>query len=142
MTTDPHWHRRRVAEHEATHAVVAVKMGLPVEWVTIDQGYDEGINFVAAVKIPDEKLDMERDRLAICVAMAAPSFIDTHRSDEELFRYARMEASLAYEVAGRAGIQPGDVYDQAESLVSDHWVEIADLTDRLMAEGTVTLALA
>jgi|KBSMisStandDraft_5_1062788.scaffolds.fasta_scaffold565216_2 hypothetical protein len=142
MTTDPHWHRRRVAEHEATHAIVALKMGLPVEWVTIEDGYDEGINFVAAVKIPDEKLDMERDRLAICVAMAAPSLLDTHRSDKELFRYAKMEASLAYEIAGRHGITFDEVYDLCVNMVDDHWVEIADLTDRLMAEGTVTLALA
>ena len=130
--------RGAIARHEATHAVVALELGLPVSWVSIDYGVSEGIHFVAAVKIPDEKIDMERDRFAICVAMAAPSFVNTY--DEEVDRYAALEASLAYTVAGKYGIDPGDVYDDAATLTADRQVEIEDLADRLEAEGKVVFA--
>jgi hypothetical protein len=39
--------REAVAQHEATHAVVAMKLELPVEWVSIDYGSDEGTHFTA-----------------------------------------------------------------------------------------------
>jgi hypothetical protein len=132
--------RQHIAKHEATHAVVALKLGLPVSWASIDYGEDEGIHYVAAVKMPDEEIDMERDRFAICVAMAAPSFLDTY--DEEVDRYAKLEASLAYTIAGKNGIDPGWVYDEAAQLVSDNHVEILDLADRLEAEGRVVFAMA
>jgi exoribonuclease II len=132
--------REAIAQHEATHAVVALKLGLPVEWVSIDHGLDEGIHYVAAVKLPDEKLDMERDRFALCVAMAAPSFFLT--SDEEVDHYAELEASLSYTLAGKNGIPPADVYDDAATLVSDNHVEILDLAERLETEGRVVFATA
>jgi len=132
--------RRAIAQHEATHTLVAQAKGLPVEWTSIDRGEDEGVLFVAAVKIPDEKLDMERDRFAICVAMAAPSFFTTE--DEEIDRYSAIEASLAYTIAGKHGIPPADVYDEAATLVSDLQVEIVDLAERLEEEGKVTFAVA
>ena len=127
--------RAALALHEATHATVAMKMGLTVAWVSIDQGYDEGVNFMAAVKIPDESIDMERDREAICVAMAAPSFVIT--DDEEMDRYARAEASLAFTVAGQHGIRPHEVYEEAARLAADLYPEIGDLADRLALEGRV-----
>lgn len=129
--------REAMAVHEATHAEVALKLGLPVEWADIDFG-DEAYNFFAAVSLDDKQLDMERDRFAICVAMAAPSFLDTY--DEEVDRYAKMEADLSYQIAGKNGIDPGDVYDDAATLVSDLQVEIYDLADRLEAEGKVVFA--
>lgn len=136
MTAD--WiKRRRIAEHEACHAVVAMRMGLPVSWVSIDQGTDEGITFTAAVKIPDEQIDRERDCFAICVAMSAPAHLITHHADENMRRYSLMEAGLAYEIAGRNGIEFDDVYDKAVDLVDEHWVEICDLAERLVEEGKV-----
>jgi hypothetical protein len=132
--------RECIAVHEATHAVVALKLGLPVSWVSIEHGYEEGITYSAAVKMPDDQIDMERDRFAICVAMAAPSFLNTY--DEGVDDYARREASLAYWIAAKHAIDPEHVYDDAASLVSDHHVEIYDLADRLEEEGKVMMEMA
>jgi len=134
--------RHDIAQHEAAHAVVAMKLGLPVEWVSIEWGYDEGIHFAAAVKIPDEQIDMERDKLAVCVAMAAPSHIQTHRdTSPDLYEYAHDEANLAYEIAGRAGIEFREVYDLSVNTLDDHWPEVIDLAHRLEAEGKVVYDL-
>jgi hypothetical protein len=135
--------RQHIAQHEAAHAVVAMHMGLPVSWVSIDYGYDEGIQFMAAVKIPDEEIDRERDKLAICVAMAAPSHIQTHRIvARDLWDYAQLEANLAYEIAGRGGIEFREVYDLSLNTLDDHWPEVIDLGHRLEDEGKVVFALA
>jgi len=135
--------RRHIAQHEAAHAVVAQRMGLPVSWVSIDWGYEEGIHFMAAAQIPDELIDMERDKLAICVATAAPSHIHTHREVEpELWRYAQMEADLAYQIAGRGGIEWKEVHDLSLNMLDEHWPEIVELGHRLEDEGKVVFALA
>jgi hypothetical protein len=132
--------REAIAQHEATHAVVAMKLGLPVEWVSIEHGLEEGIRFQAAVKLTDEELDLERDRRDILVAMAAPSFLDTY--DRDVDAYAELEARLAYQLAARNGIDPTDIYDDAATLVSDHFPEVYDLADRLAAEGRVVFTRA
>jgi len=131
--------RVRVAQHEATHAVVAQRMGLPVAWVTIDPGCDEGINFDAAVKIPDELID--RDDLgtirAICVAMAAPFHFHSHL-DHAIGHYAKLEFQLAAELGGAAGVEAEDIYDTSVHLFNEHYGEIIDLAQRLQKEGKVT----
>jgi hypothetical protein len=127
--------RLAIAVHEATHAVIAQKMGLRVVWVSIENSHDEGIDFTAAVKLADENLDMKRDRHAVLVAMAAPSFFNTY--DKDVDRYADLEARLAYEIARRNGIDPGDVYDDAATFVPDLVEEIMDLTELLEDEGRV-----
>ncbi len=127
--------RVHVAEHEAAHAVVAKAMGLPVTWVTIDPGCDEGINFTAAVKIPDEGIDYERDVFAISVAMAAPHHL--HHSGL-LGKYAALEYRLATEVAGRWGYPLEDVFDTSERMLLEHEDEHAELARRLNDEGTVS----
>lgn len=130
-----------IAQHEAAHAIVAQKMGLPVEWVSIEWGYAEGIHFAAAVSIPDEEIDMERDKLAVCVAMAAPSHIQTHRdTSRDLYEYAQDEANLAYEIAGRAGIEFREVFDLSVNTLDEHWPEVIDLAHRLEAEGKVVFS--
>jgi hypothetical protein len=135
--------RQHIAQHEAAHAVVAQRMGLPVSWVSIDWGYEEGIHFAAAAQIPDELLDMERDRLAVCVAMAAPSHIQTHREvASDLWEYAQLEANLAYEIAGRAGIEFDEVHNLSLNMLDEHWPEIVELGHRLEDEGKVVFALA
>lgn len=126
-----------VALHEATHAVVAQKMGLPVSWVTINPGCDEGINFGAAVKIPDELIDRKRDLFAICVSMAAPVHLHDHRG-KPIGHYAQLEFEAALEIAGYAGHEAGAVYDESERLVEEHYSEIIDLSHRLRDEGMVT----
>jgi hypothetical protein len=135
--------RQHIAQHEAAHAVVAQRMGLPVSWVSIEWGYEEGIHFAAAVKIPDEEIDMERDKLAICVAMAAPSHIHTHREvANDLWTYSQLEADLAYEIAGRAGIEFAEVHNLSLDMLDEHWPEIVELGHRLEDEGKVVFALA
>jgi hypothetical protein len=138
--TDLTWTRIRIAEHEATHAIAAMKMGLPVCWVDINQGTAEGIDYMAAVQIPDEHIDRDRDLFAICVAMAAPSFLTMHR-EHEIGRYAQVEAQLAYEMGGRAGITQDAIWDEASDIVRDEWNEILDLSERLVDEGRVDFAV-
>lgn len=135
--THPYWTRLHVAEHEATHAVVARKLGLPVAWVSIVPGHDEGVDFGAAVKIPDDQLDMNDPAClaAVCVAMAAPSFMPNGNAD--IARYADIEADAAYQLGGLLGIEFDTIYDQAEELVWESHEEIHDLAYRLMDEGTV-----
>jgi hypothetical protein len=72
--------------------------------------------------------------------MVAPSFVNTY--DEEVDRYAKLEASLAYEITRRNGIEPEDVYDDAATLTADEQVAICDLADRVEAEGKVVFELA
>lgn len=126
-----------VCEHEAAHAVVAQRMGLPVAWVTINPGCDEGINFDAAVKIPDELIDRDRDLFAICVSMAAPYHFVTHLG-RPIGSYAKLEYQLATEAGGMAGLTAEAIYDESERLFHEHYDEIIDLAQRLQAEGTVT----
>lgn len=137
------WLPTCIAEHEAMHAVAAMRMGLPVAYVTVEPGFEEGVHFPAAVHIPEELIDRERDCLAICVSMSAPSHLDTHRvMAPGLWRYAQLEADSAYEIAGRYGHTFGEVYDHAAIIVSDHLDEMAELAERLVAEGKVVFAAA
>jgi hypothetical protein len=129
-------HRLQVAQHEACHAIAAQQMGLPVAWVTIDPGCDEGVNFMAAVKVPEELIDRERDCFAICVAMAAPAHMISHH-DFVVGRYARMEAEIAYEIGGRQMIPHDEIYERCSEIVDEHYVEILGLAERLLEEGTV-----
>jgi predicted transcriptional regulator len=134
---EKHWlERTHVCEHEACHAVVAQQMGLPVDWVTVDPGCDEGINFAAAVKIPDEKINRAEDIFAICVAMAAPVHFHTH-ARHAIERYAQLEFDLALQMAGMAGIEAGLVYDESAEKFHEHYAEIIELAQRLYEEGTV-----
>jgi hypothetical protein len=128
--------RYRVAMHEAAHAVAAKVMGLTVAWVQIDPGHDEGIDFEAAVKIPDETLDRDRDVKAVCVSMAAPSFIVTH-TGHRIGQYAQIEARAAYGVAEEHGLNYEEVYDLAGDIVDEYWQDILLLADRLTEEGRV-----
>ena len=131
--------RIMVAEHEACHAVVAQKLGLPVAWVTIDPGCDEGLNFDAAVKIPDELIDRDDpDTLKkICLAMATPYHFLTHHNDV-IGHYAALENMLALEIAGMAGIDTEDFDSETYHLFTDNEAEIIALAQRLEAEGTIT----
>ena len=133
--------RFEVAEHEATHAVVAQKMGLPVAWVTIDPGCDEGLNFDAAVKIPDELIDREDpDTIRrVCVAMAAPFHFSSHL-ERPIGHYTVLEYQLALGVAGVAGIDAEDIHDTSARLFREGYDEIIELAERLREAGTVTFA--
>lgn len=129
--------RLAVARHEACHCVVAQKLGLPVAWITIDPGHDEGIDYGAAVKIPDELVDLSDpdQRFAVLVSMAAPAFL--HASNPTLDAYARTERGTAYAMATHHGLEPELIELEASLLVEDYAEEILVLAERLVTEGTV-----
>lgn len=138
-----HWWPTYIAEHEAMHAVAAMKMGLPVAYVTIEPGFEEGVHFPAAVHIPDELIDMERDALAVAVAISAPSHLTIHRRVAPgLWHYSQLEADSAYEVAGRYGVTFDEVWEQTEQIVNDNLGEMVVLAQLLVDEGKVTFDLA
>jgi hypothetical protein len=132
---DPEWRRWCIAYHEACHVIAAQELGLPVAWVDIESGYAEGINFTAAVCIPDEVIDLERDARAIAIAMACPSFLTSrHR---EIDRHAKLEAEAAYEMAESFGIPKGDIWDQAGWIAEWREDEIQEFASRLDHEGRI-----
>jgi hypothetical protein len=112
-------------------------MGLPVAWVTINPGHDEGIDFAAAVKIPDELIDYERDVLALVCSIAAPAQILSH-IEHDIGHYAAIEARVAYDIGAKHGIEFDVIYDICAGIVNELWDEISDLANRLAVEGTVT----
>jgi len=129
-----------IAQHEATHAITAMHLGVPVAWVSIEDGLEEDIHFTAAVRIPDDMLDPERDRFAVLVSMAAPSFLKTY--DKEIDRYAQTEAVAAYRLADKYDLDSDHVYDEAATITGDHFAEVYDLAERLVAEGKVVFERA
>jgi hypothetical protein len=131
---DDYDHRYATALHEATHAIVALALGLPVLWVSILPGYDEeeDIEYPAAVKIRDEAKQYQRH---VLVAMAAPSFLPT--GDEGIDTYAELEAGLAYERAEDEGLAPDSIRYDAERQARRGRARINALAERLVAEGRV-----
>jgi hypothetical protein len=95
--------QRAVAMHEATHAVIGMRLGLPVAWASIVPGYDaeEKMYYPAAVKIVDEANQNQRLVLA---SMAAPAYVPS--GDEGLDGYAEWEAATAYRKAEELGYDP------------------------------------
>jgi hypothetical protein len=131
--------RRRlpVTLHEAAHFVVAQEIGLPVEWASIDPGYDaeEKLHYPAAVKITDES---KQDRAAVAVAQAAPSFLDV--GDEGMNDYAIWEAVMGFMDARKVGHNPISLAARAAEIVTRRERSIHRLAARLMREGTVKAA--
>ena len=78
--------RQATAMHEATQAIVAINLGLPVGWVSIVPGYDEEerVGYPAAVKIRDEA---EQDQQLVLTAMGSTLVpADRRRSSRRLRR--------------------------------------------------------
>ena len=128
-----------IAEHEATHAVVARSLGLPVLWVSIVPGYDkeEDIHYPAATKIRDEA---EQDQRLVLAAMAAPSFVPT--ADEFIDAYAELEAGMAYRRAEELGLDPERIRFDAKREAREGLAEIEALAEQLVSEGRVEFAVA
>lgn len=148
--TDP---KLRIAEHEASHAVAAMAMGLRVAWVSIEQvvsadnvygaatgieiddgNPDEMFKLVSEVEIPDEDTLFK-----VCVSMAMPAHIaipDGHW----LRDYSRSEAMEAFWKASAAGISDQEIAEQCEIIWEERWGEIALLAQRLVTEGRVELS--
>lgn len=140
--TDPYWVELAIARHEACHAIAAQKMGLPVSWVTVVPGRDEDQNFGAAVKIPDEGIDLARTEVlhAVCVALAAPSRL--HTGNRKLDAYAMTEYAKAMKTAELHDLDAEAIHKEADDIVEDYKEEILLLADRLLEEGTVSFDVA
>jgi hypothetical protein len=136
MTDDRRW---AIAWHESAHTIAALEQGLQVEWVNIEGGYDEGINFQAAVKINDKLIVPERDAKAIAISMACPSFspVGFGTPDPQLDFYAQQEAVAAYEMAGSYGYSMQEIVEEAEWIADWRVEEIHAFTIRLHEEGLV-----
>ena len=130
--------------HEATHAVVALALGLPVEEVCVTgamrldevtvQLYSLPVATelpVAGTRIPDEFLETHpRELLA---AMAAPSYLPTGVASID--RYAAAEADSAYAAARERGVDPAEVAQLSAATVGEHEARIRDFAALLGRRG-------
>jgi hypothetical protein len=135
---------RALRLHEATHAAVALALGLTVEEVrvtgalSLDEATERlyGLEVGAAVpaagtRIPDEFLETHpRELLA---AMAAPSFMPT--GVVPIDRYAEAEAAGAAAAARERGVDPAEVIELSAATVAAQVVRIRDLAEVLEREG-------
>jgi hypothetical protein len=129
--------KRAVAVHEATHAVVALRLGLPVEWASIVPGYDrdEKMHYPAAVKITNEA---KQDQRLVLAAQAAVEFVAT--GDEGMDHYAVWEARRAYRDALMSELDPWSIRSRARREAQAGLPDIDRLTRRLLRRGHVQLA--
>lgn len=111
------------AVHEATHAVVAHRLGLTVRevklkgWTRIPRycaqlypGLVAGIPIKSPITLlEDDCLDVSPAE--VLVAMAAPSYLRT--DDAKLNAYSDLERLLAHRYATKIGLNPKMVVDQA-----------------------------
>ena len=130
--------------HEATHAVVALALGLTVEEVCVTgamrldeatvqlYGLPVGTELpVAGTRIPDEFLETHpRELLA---AMAAPSYMPTGVASID--RYAAAEAVSASAAADKRGVDPAEVAQLSAATVGAQEARIRDLAEVLARRG-------
>ena len=147
------WTASAYAVHEATHAAVAMGLGIEPEFVAIDAEQEIALtreeaslypmlregDMVPAVatRLGDTALRKYPNR--VLIAMAAPSCVKTgHKIVDE---YAAVEACIAVE---RAKVLDGDklgILDRAKEEVERPWVQdkILDLARQLAKTGWVDL---
>jgi len=133
-----------VCLHEATHAVVALALGLTVEEVRVagalrlDEATEQLYGLAAGTelgaagtRIPDEFLETHpRELLA---AMAAPSYLPT--GVESIDRYADAEAATASASAHERGIDPAEVAELSATTVRAQAARIRDIAAVLARDG-------
>ena len=148
------WTRSAFAYHEATHAAVALDLGLKVEFTSIDEDREVEVTSLeatlypmikAGMKIPAicTRLDPEaiRDRpLDVMAAMVAPSCVQTGNTSVD--DYAGMESFIAVRLMKARGMDVDAVLDRALRIVRKVAVQdrILDLAKQLTATGWVDLA--
>jgi hypothetical protein len=135
------------AIHEATHAVVAIQLGLTVRrlqlggWVRIPRycaqlypGVIKGMRIPASICLLEEDC-LDTHPREVLISMAAPSFLMT--DDTMMNTYAAMEAKLAFKYARKVGIPSSPILNMAVDLAAAHEREIYDLADRLEVAKTI-----
>ncbi len=133
--------------HEATHAAVALALGLTVEEVCVTgtmhtdeateqlYGLPVGTELPAAgTRIPDEFLETHPRQLL--AAMAAPSYLPT--GVESIDDYAAAEAASAFAAARERGVDPAEVAELSEATVGAQEARIRDLAALLTDQGVWT----
>lgn len=138
------WHLSALAYHEATHAAVALDLGLKVEFVAIDENREVEVTKLeatlypiikAGMKIPAQvtRLDpksLRDEPINVMVAMVAPSCVTT--GHPQIDDYAAMESFIAVRLMRAQGIDADAVLDRAlrevkKTAVQDHVLELAEL---------------
>lgn len=136
-----------VAIHEATHAVVALHLGLAVRevrvrgWTRVPRycaqlypGLVRGLPLKTPITLLEEDC-LDTHPFEVLVAMAAPSHLPT--DDTRLNKYATLEAYLAYRYGDKHGQPSIRIQARAQRLTAAVEPEIRDLAARLDQEGVI-----
>jgi hypothetical protein len=134
--------------HEATHASVALHLGLVVRevrvkgWTKVPRycaqlypGIIRGMPIRTPVTLLEEDC-LDTHPFEVLIAMAAPSFVVT--DDRKINRYAGLEAMLAYRYADKHGIPSIRVQARAQRISAAVEPDIYDMALRLEREGVLT----
>jgi len=148
------WWRSAMAYHEATHAAVALDLGLGVEFVAIDEAKEIEVTKLEASLYPLIKAGMKIPALAtrlderslrtapraVLVSMVAPSCVVTGMPQVD--EYAAIEATIGAERAKRLDLDPDEILDEAKLVVSKGVVQdrVLALATDLAKSGWVDLA--
>lgn len=133
--------------HEATHASVALHLGLSVREVRV-KGWTKVPRYCAQlypgvirgmpVRTPICLLEedcLDTDPFDVLIAMAAPSFLPT--DDRKINTYAGLEAMLAYRYGDKHGIPSIRIQARAQRMTAAVEPDIYDLASRLEQEGVI-----
>lgn len=133
--------------HEATHASVALHLGLAVRevrvkgWTKVPRycaqlypGVVRGMPVRTAITLLEEDC-LDTHPFEVLIAMAAPSFLAT--DDRSINTYAGLEAMLAYRWADKHGIPSIRVQARAQRMTAAVEPEIYALASRLEQEGVL-----
>ena len=145
------WHRSAMAYHEATHAAVALDLGLKVQFVAIDEDQEIEVTRLeaqlypvirAGMKIPAmaTRLDEKSLRAApkkVLVAMVAPSCV--HTGHRQVDNYAALEALLAVQMMEVKGFDKDEILDWALRSIERSEEKILSLARQLAETGWVDL---
>lgn len=146
------WHRSAMAYHEATHAAVALDLGLRVEFVAIDEDQEIEVTRLeaalypvirAGMKVPAmcTRLDPKSLRRApkrVLVAMVAPSCV--HTGHRQVDNYAALEALIAVQAMEIKGFDRDEILDWAKRSVEASQETILHLATQLAETGWVDLS--
>jgi hypothetical protein len=128
--------RRELAFHEAGHAVVAALLGLPIEWVTIDD--ENGCGQAEPETNPFFRLDEpfeSRRRVIVAMAGSAAQCLGIGR-EPQWMPASEGDKRLAEDNAERAGFSPDDLSVAITILSRPHvWEKVDRLAAALLEHG-------